>query len=179
MLTALMGVLGIVIGAILAQVLTMSRDRRAARSDALVRVVTAAASVIAAHERLHELLTIEQDLDPRSEHARMAYQARTHAHAEWRAATARARILMPTETELHQAATEFGTHRANATPWVHTRIRPGTARDTSVDAQEHEAWLGMRSSRHALIAAAQQIAAADARLWPNLRFRSRNKAKDR
>jgi hypothetical protein len=113
MLTALIGVLGIVIGAILAQVLTMSRDRRAARSDALVKVATAAASVIAAHERLHKLLTIEQNLDPRSEHARVAFQARTLAHAEWRAATARARILMPTETELHRAATEFGNHRAN------------------------------------------------------------------
>lgn len=169
MLTALIGVIGVVCGAVVASLLATTRDRRIDRTDALIQLVTAAANVIAAHERLHELSVVEGTLDPHAERGRLALQARTDAHAGWRVATARTRILMPTATRLTGAMDNFDHARASATPWVHAQISPSvaTARGSyNLDEAEHAAWTTMRASRHLLIEAAQEIAVHDSRAWP-------------
>lgn len=168
MLTALSGVIGVVCGAVVASLLATTRDRRTARTDTLIEVVTAAANVIAAHERLHELSFVEGTLDPHEERGRLALQARTDAHASWRVATARTRILMPTATRLIVAMDSFDHARASATPWVHAKMGFAGAAGNSADLAEeqHAAWIAMRAGRHSLIDAAQEIAARDSRAWP-------------
>src|SRR4051794_23105095 len=59
MLTAALGLIGVLVGAFVSQRLSASWQRRRERLEALVALVAACARVIGAHERLHDLIVVD------------------------------------------------------------------------------------------------------------------------
>lgn len=163
MTTAILGVIGVAVGAFLTQHLTASSLRRKERLEAIVTLAAACARVIGAHERLYELFADGRSPSPDSELAHGALLERTEAHAQRRTAEARVEILLPEETALKEAVDAFGSGRAAATLWVleYQRLGEGFSLRDHGAAQE-EAWLAMRNARYDLIKAGQATSLRDA-----------------
>lgn len=162
-LAAALGLLGVLVGAVLTQVLTQAQEGRGRRLEALVAVIAASGRVIGAHERLFELF--EQGTSPplSDERAARAATERSDAHAEWRSARARVEILFAGDAELLALMDVFDESRVRATGWVRAYYRAGDTFDFRAGAEDERAsWLGMRESRGRLIRAAKARAARPA-----------------
>ena len=168
MVTAVIGLIGVCVGGFLTQALSAMLQRRAQRLDALVAAVAASGRVIGAHERLHDLLLAAGGAPAvTSGEAQRALAERAEAHAEWRAAHARAQILCPSDTELVETLERFRDWRAAATRWVREYQRLGEDfRGEDYQALQHESWEGMRFARYDMIVAAQRAVQRDTRWLP-------------
>jgi uncharacterized membrane protein YeaQ/YmgE (transglycosylase-associated protein family) len=168
MLTAVIGLIGVCIGGFLTQALAAMLQRRAQRLEALVAAVAASGRVIGAHERLHDLLLAVGGAPPvTSGEAQRALAERAEAHAEWRAAHARAQILCPSDPELLETLERFRDRRADATRWVREYQRLGEDfRSEDYHALQHQSWEGMRFARYDMIIAAQRAVQRDTRWLP-------------
>jgi hypothetical protein len=171
MLTAALGLVGVLIGAFVSQNLSASWQRRRERLEALVALATANARLIGAHERLHSLI-VYAELANTSEHVQRAIIERGDAHAEWRTANARTAILIPGNEPLNAAIARFASARESATAWIRDYQRLGSAFSFADHKEsEHEAWRAMHRARLDLITAGQIIALEDASWLPLLRKR--------
>jgi hypothetical protein len=178
MLTAALGLGGVLVGAFVSQRLSASWQRRRERLEALVALAAASARVIGAHERLYDLIAhgtsaaaVEQIQTQR------ALIERAEAHAEWRTAHARAAILIPRNEPLHAAMSAFGRARAAAIVWIldYQRLGPSFS-IAGYKESAQESWQAMRQARFDLIVAGQAIALEDERWLPVLRKRRRERA---
>jgi hypothetical protein len=160
MLTATLGLVGVLVGAFVSQRLSASWQRRRERLEALVALVATSARVVGAHERLYELIAHGAS-DVASEQVQQALAERGEAHAEWRTANARAAILMPDNEPLHAAMSGFGRARASATRWVQQYQRLGASSFADYEESERASWRAMHNSRDHLIAASQAIVLDD------------------
>jgi DNA transposition AAA+ family ATPase len=169
MLTASLGLIGVLIGAFVSQTLSASWHRRRERLEALVALVAANTRLIGAHEHLHSLI-VYAELTSTSEQAQRAITERSDAHAEWRTAHARTAILIPQNESLHAAIARFARAREAATVWIRDYQRLGSAFSfADYKESEDEAWRAMHRARLDLIAAGQAIAFEDANWLPLLR----------
>ena len=174
MLSATLGLVGVLVGAFVSQRLSAAWQRRRERLEALVALVAASARVIGAHERLYELIA-HGTAEAASEQIQRAFIERSDAHAEWRTANARAAILMPQNEHLHTAMRGFGRARASATHWIQQYQRLGASFSfADYEDSQVNSWRAMRQTRTLLIAASQAIVVADNTWLPVLRKR-RNK----
>jgi len=164
MLTALIGVVGVSVGAFLTQRLTASSQRHKERLEAIVALAAACARVIGAHERLFELLAQGRSPSPDSELAHGALLERTEAHAQWRTAQARVEILISDDIALKQAIDAFGEARADATRWILEYQRLGEQFSLGrYSGPQEGSWRAMRAARYKLIQAGRKTTRADSR----------------
>lgn len=169
MLTAALGLIGVLIGAFVSQALSASWQRRRERLEALVALVAANARVIGGHERLFDLVFYGAAAGT-SEQIQRAFIERGDAHAEWRTAHARAAILIPGNEPLDAAIARFRVARESADAWVAEYQRLGSAFSFDDHKEsERESWKAMRQARWDLIAAGQVIVQDDASWLPLLR----------
>lgn len=164
MISALIGLVGVLVGAFVSQIFTATQESRAKRLDALAGIVAASGRMIGAYERLFELF--EGGLSPPLHEDRVVQvtSERLSAHTEWREACARVEIILADDRHLRAAVNDFEVPRAEATRWARAYFQAGEAFVFSeYQEAEHAAWEGMRAARLRLISAAQKRAAADAR----------------
>jgi hypothetical protein len=173
MLTAIFGIVGVGIGALLTAALAVSREGRAQRLDALTRFVAANARLTVAHEGLFELVSTGVPPEITSEPARSALQERANAMTEWRAAFGRVLLLVPIGDEFEEAVSRFRAGRAQSTAWVREYQRAGASFEFSpFAAKEKEAWRAMRLASDDVISAARLIVVNDLRLFSAVRRRA-------
>ena len=161
-ISAIIGLFGVLVGAFLSQAFTITQESRAKRLDALAGIVAASGRMIGAYERLFELF--ESGSSPPLDENRVVQvtSERLSAHTEWREACARVEIILADDRHLRAAVNDFEIPRADATRWARTYFQSGEAFVFAEHADaEHAAWEGMRAARLRLIAAAQQRAAKD------------------
>lgn len=161
-ISALIGLFGVLVGASLSQIFAITQESRAKRLDALAGIVAASGRMIGAYERLFELF--EGGFSPPLHENRVVQvtSERLSAHTEWREACARVEIIIADDRPLRAAVNDFEIPRTEATRWARAYFQTGEAFIFSeyVEA-EHAAWEGMRAARIRLITAAQQRAVAD------------------
>jgi hypothetical protein len=165
MLAALLGLCGVLVGAVMTQIFSMSSERRTRRLEAMVKVAVASSRVIGAHERLYEIVFLG-DLIPSvdSDYVSAALKERSDAHHNWRAARSELEILIGYDAQLRQSIREFEICRVECTKWVSAYIKAGPSFDRSqfVDPQRN-AWEGMRDARHGFMAASRSRSELDSR----------------
>jgi hypothetical protein len=148
MLSALLGLIGVLVGALLTQLFAASSEWRNRRLDAMVAVAAASSRVIGAHERLHELFVGGESPPLSDERVIRALTERSDAHNDWRIARSRLIILIPDDQRLIDATDRFERYRRTGTRWVHAYLKdvqgflPEDIKDLQTDA-----WVGMRESR--------------------------------
>ena len=173
MLSALLGLIGVLVGALLTQLFAASGEWRNRRLEAMVAVVAAGSRVIGAHERLHELFVGAGNNPPLSdERVIRALTERSEAHNDWRIARSSLFILIPDDQPLIEATDRFETYRRAGTKWVHAYLKDtqGFQKDDVKEIQS-EAWIGMRESRVEIGALSRMRSQRDARWDGRLRQR--------
>jgi hypothetical protein len=168
MLTATLGLAGVLIGAFVSQNLSASWHRRRERLEALVALAAANARLIGAHEHLHSVI-VGAKLARASEQVQRAFTEWGDAHAEWRTANARAAILIPGHEALNASIARFVRARESATVWIRDYQRLDSFSFADYKESEHEAWRAMHRARLDLIAVGQGIALEDASWLPLFR----------
>lgn len=161
-ISALIGLFGVLVGVFLSQVFTITQESRAKRLDALAGIVAACGRMIGAYERLFELF--ESGFSPPLDEERVVQvtSERLSAHTEWREACARVEIILADDRHLRAAVNEFEIPRADATRVARAYFQTGEDFVFAEYAEaEHAAWEGMKAARLRLITAAQQRAAKD------------------
>lgn len=167
MLTAGLGLVGVLVGAFLSHGLTASWQRRKERLEALVALVAANARVIGAHERLYDLFLDGNGPGVASEQSQRALVERGEARAALQTAQARAAILIPGNEPLESAMEDFRRARCAAAVWIRRYQQLGPAFSFGeYEEQDREAWLALRAARDDVIAACQAVASLDARWLP-------------
>jgi len=132
-----------------------------------VDLVAASSRVIGTHERLYDPVVGGAPPDPSSDQASCALVERTEAHVGWRAANARAQILIPDNRSLHDGIDRINHRRGSSTVSIREYQRLGPSFDLGPhDDAQRTAWEEMRRGRYDLIAAAQAIAVRYARWRP-------------
>jgi len=162
MISALIGLFGVLVGVFLSQVFTITQESRAKRLDALAGIVAASGRIIGAYERLFELF--ESGSSPPLDEDRVVKvtSERLSAHTEWREACARVEIILADDRHLRAAVNDFEIPRADATRVARAYFQTGQDFVFAEYAEaEHAAWEGMKAARLRLITAAQQRAAKD------------------
>lgn len=163
-ISALVGLFGVLVGAFLSQVFTITQESRAKRLDALVGIVAASGRMIGAYERLFELFEGGSSPPLHEDRVVQVTTERLSAHTEWREACARVEIILADDSHLSGAVNDFEIPRVEATRWARAYFQRGEAFNfAEYDETQHAAWEGMKAARSRLIAAAQQRAAADSR----------------
>lgn len=167
MQAAIVGLVGVLLGALLSYSFTTSHEWRAKRLEALVDVVGAAGRVIGAHERLHEILS--SGGSPLASEPRMsaALAERSESHADWRRAYARAGILVLDDRRIESILSDFDQARASATSsWVGAYISQQQEFDFAQFAEVQEVlWRKMRDARRDLITASRRRVYLDMRWY--------------
>jgi len=173
MLSALLGLIGVLVGALLTQLFTASSEWRSRRLEAMVAIAAASSRVIGAHERLHELFVGEGNNPPLSdERVVRALTERSEAHNDWRTARSRLYIIIPDDQLLIEATDRFEKYRRAGTKWVHEYLKDvqGFHREDVKDIQT-EAWVGMREGRIEIGGLCRTRSQRDARWDGHLRQR--------
>jgi hypothetical protein len=167
MLAAILGLIGIGLGALLTSLLSADRERRNRRVEALSDLVAASARVIVAHEGLYELVATGRPPDPQSPVAHAALEERVRALAEWRTIHGKVLVVVPRADDLDLAANNFVRARAVGTRWVRAYQKWGPSFDISKVADvQRDSWKGMHEAHHELIAASRRVVEDDLRSWP-------------
>ena len=172
MITATVGLLGVMVGAFLSHWFATSKEWRTRRMDALVNLTGAAARVTGAHERLHDLIfrtsTVPDIADPRVESAMVE---RSAAHAEWRRARSAVDILMSDDVGLVNRMDEFERRRAaNTLGWIRAYQTQGAQFVPATHASsQHSIWVAFGEDRRQLVTAAQQRVRNDLHILARLR----------
>lgn len=153
MLAALMGLGGVLVGAVLTQLFAVSMEWRRRRLEAMVNVAVASSRVIGAHERLYELLFLGEKVPPvASDRANAALKERSDAHYAWRSARSTLEILIVEDAELYRVMQQFENCRVEATRWVLPYLQEGERYDYSKYSDlQRQTWEGMRAARHYLM----------------------------
>lgn len=167
MLAALLGLCGVLVGAVLTQLLAVSAERHRTRLEAMVEVAVASSRVLGAHERLYEMLFLGGEIPPvASERANAALKERSEAHYDWRSARSRLEILIAEDAQLYDAMKKFEEFRDQATDWVRAYVQQGTSYDYTKHLNSQvQAWNGMRTTRHELMEISRVRAERDSRGW--------------
>jgi hypothetical protein len=148
MLSALLGLIGVLVGAFLTQLFTASSEWRSRRLEAMVAVTSASARVIGAHERLYELFIGGRSPSLSDERVIRALTERSDAHNDWRISRSRLIILIADDQQLIEAIDRFEEWRKSATPWVHAYLEnPDVFNHEDYRELQTKAWAGMRAAR--------------------------------
>lgn len=173
MLPALLGLIGVLVGALLTQLFAASSEWRSRRLEAMVDITAASSRVIGAHERLHELFVGGGENPPLSdERVIRALTERSDAHNDWRIARSRLTILIPDDQRLIEATDRFDRYRQTGTKWVRAYLVDvqGFHQEDVKDLQT-DAWVGMRQCRIAIADLCRMRSQRDARWDGRLRQR--------
>src|SRR5579863_7535285 len=152
MLAALLGFLGIFVGAILTYLFSISSEWRNRRLDTMVAIVTASTRVVGAHERLYGLFQLGDSPPLTDDRSVRALGELGEAHNEWRIARARASILISDDASLKGAMDLLSQSREAATECYLDYPKLGVGFQFSDYAdRERDAWLQMRSARSDIV----------------------------
>jgi hypothetical protein len=163
MFAALLGFFGVLVGAILTYLFSISSEWRNRRMDAMVAVVTASTRVVGAQERMYGLFQAGDAPPLTDDRAMRALTELSEAHNEWRIARARMTILIPDDEPLKEAIVHFADRREAATECYSDYPKEYVDR-------EHKAWEEMRDARRNIVTCCQIRSQKDARLRERLRL---------
>jgi hypothetical protein len=106
-ISALIGLFGVLVGASLSQIFATTQESRAKRLDGLAGIVAASGRMIGAYERLFELF--EGGFSPPLHEDRVVQVTteRLSAHTEWREACARVEIILADDRRLRAAVNDL------------------------------------------------------------------------
>ena len=148
MIAALLGISGVLVGAVLTQLFATSSEWRNRRLIAMVEVAAASGRVVGADDRLYEILHGGNTPPLTDSRVVAALTERNEAHYDWRRARAQVEILIADDKRLDQAMDHLAVHRAEASVWILTYLKDGEyfkyADFTEVDKRS---WRGMRAAR--------------------------------
>jgi hypothetical protein len=171
MLTALLGFIGVLVGAILTYLFSISNEWQNRRLETMVAVVTASARVVGAHERMYGLFQEGGTPPLTDDRAARALTELGEAHSEWRIARARAAILIPDDEPLNEAIVRFTDSREAATELYLDYPRLGVNyRFSDHKDREHQAWEQIRDARRSIVTCCQIRSQKDSRLHERLRL---------
>ena len=165
MLAAILGLLGVLVGALLTQMFAASSEWRGRRLDAMVGVAPASGRVIGAHERLYELFQGDGIPLPTDAIMVAALEERFKAHHEWRSARCRLEIVMVDDENIYEAMNRFDSFRGAATPWIVAYMKnDGQFRFSAFEQLQTDCWYGMRKARWDLMAFSRRRSQQDSHL---------------
>jgi hypothetical protein len=171
MLSALLGLIGVLVGVFLTQLFIISSEWRNRRLDAMVTVAAAMGRILGAHERLYEIFRAGITPPLTDDRVVRALTERSEAHNDWRSASSRLRILIPDDLRLAEAMENFNKSRELGSKWVLAYLEAGEVFDfTSVQETDSTSWHGMRDARHEFMACSRDRSQLDARFSARLRF---------
>ena len=171
MLPALLGLSGVLVGAVLTQLFATSREWRSRRLEAMVALAAACGRVIGAHERIYELFQGADAPPLTSDRVIRALTERSDAHNEWRIACSRLEILIADDARLNQAVDEFNENRAAESKWVLAYLAEGEDFHFANFAElDNKSWTGMRAARQDIMALSRVRSARDASWITRLRL---------
>lgn len=176
MLAALLGFVGVLVGAILTHLFAISNEWRNRRMDAMVASVTASIRVLGAHEGIYHLFLGGGAPPLTDDRAIRALRERNEAFTEWRIARARLEIVVPDDECLKQAIDGFNSVFAAADGWVSAYLKEGESfHFDNVAEAEHKTWIEMRAARHDIITRCQIRSRQDARWRERIRLTFSNR----
>jgi len=171
MLAALLGFFGVLVGAILTYLFSVSNEWQNRRLETMVTVVTASTRVLGTHERMYGLFQEGTAPPLTDDRAVRALAELGEAHNEWRIARARAAILIPDDEALKEAIGRFADSREAATECYLDYPKLGVNYRFSDHAdREYEAWEQMRDARRNIVTCCQIRSKKDAHLHERLRL---------
>lgn len=164
MLAALLGFVGVLVGAILTHLFAISKEWRGRRLEAMVASVTASIRVLGAHEGIYHLFLGEGAPPLTDDRVIRALTEGYVAFTEWRIARARLEIVVSDDECLKQAINRFNAVCAAADGWVSPYLKEGEHfHFGDVAEAEHKIWTEMRAARHDIINRCQIRSRQDAR----------------
>jgi hypothetical protein len=173
-LTAITGVVGVAVGALLTQIFAASAEWRARRLEAMVQVAVASGRVIGAHERLFDLFVGDGSPSPSDDRVTIALRERSEAHYVWRTSRATLEIVVADDQDFHDVMNQFDRCRIRATEWILAYQRAGVKfRFADYADVEKKSWEGMRAARYGLVQHARILSQRDARWNGRLRLKFR------
>jgi hypothetical protein len=176
MLAALLGFVGVLVGAILTHLFAISNEWRNRRMEAMVASVTASIRLLGAHEGIYNLFLGGGAPPLTDDRAIRALTERSEAFTEWRMARARLDILVPDDENLRQAIDRFNAAFVTADGWVSLYLKEGeNFHFGEVAEADHERWTEMRAARHDIITRCRIRSRQDARWRERLRLTFTNR----
>ena len=176
MLAALLGFVGVLVGAILTHLFAISNEWRSRRMEAMVASVTASIRVLGAHEGTYHLFLSGGAPPLTDDRAIRAFTERNEAFTEWRIARARLEIVVPDDECLKQAIDHFNAVFAVADDWVSAYLKEGeNFHFGDVAEAEHKTWIELRAARHDIITRCQIRSRQDARWRERIRLTFSNR----
>jgi hypothetical protein len=175
MLAALLGFVGVLVGAILTHLFAISNEWRSRRMEAMVASVTASIRVLGAYEGTYGLFLGGSAPPLTDDRAIRALTERNEALAEWRIARARLEIVVSDDERLKEAIDRFHAVYGKAEEWVSSYLREGEHFHFGDVAEEHEIWMEMRAARDDIIIRCQIRSRQDARWRERIRLTFSNR----
>jgi len=176
MLAALLGFVGVLVGAIVTHLFAISNEWRSRRMEAMVASVTASIRVLGAHEGMYGLFLGGGAPPLTDDRAIRALTERSVAFTEWRIARARLEIVVPDDELLRQAIDRFNAVHAAADGWVSPYLKEGEGfHFDDVAKEEHKTWIEMRAARHDIITRCQIRSRQDAHWRDRIRLAFSNR----
>jgi hypothetical protein len=124
MLAALLGFVGVLVGAILTHLFAISNEWRSRRMEAMVASVTASIRVLGAHEGTYHLFLGGGTPPLTDDRFIRAFTERNDAFTEWRIARARLEIVVSADDErLKQAIDRFNAIYVATDGWVSAYLK--------------------------------------------------------
>ena len=179
MSAAFLGLFGVLVGAFLTHLLTISNEWRNRRMEAMVASVTACIRVLGAHERIYDLFQGGRAPPLTDDRAIRALAERGEAFTEWRIARARLEIVVADDERLRQAIDRFNAAYGEADVWVSAYLKEGEDfRFADVKDHESEIWTEMHAARHSIITRCQIRSQRDVRWRERIRLAFSNSIED-
>ncbi len=176
MLAALLGFVGVLVGAILTHLFAISNEWRSRRMEAMVASVTASIRVLGAHEGVYHLFLGGSAPPLTDDRAIRTLTEQNEAFTEWRIARARLEIVVPDDESLKQAIERFNAVIAEADDWVSAYLKEGeNFHFGDVEEAEHKTWIEMRAARRDIITRCQIRSRQDARWRERIRLTFSNR----